>query len=465
MRAIPGTVRGRRRPHPFFDLIRALLLAAALSPLVLSCGGEGAKAGEGSANSALSSGFAPVRQTNSSEGESGPAKLWTDIPELVLAVELFNASREDQLIELEYKEDLAGALSDRKADPALAIGRYLKSKKIRDKFQSLEYLFGELYVNQSSFYPNLLALGNVNGRQLFLPVSFNMPAIVFAKGKYRPPAPLLLDLETMGSSARSFNKIEGGSYVRMGFSPRWNPDFLVLYAQAEGVDFREDKKLVWNAEGLGRTVRNLRAWSREKNTSYLAERDFEFKYLFTPDYQYIAEGRALFAYMDSSRLFTLPVEKRGALEFRWFSSKGKIPVDDDMAFAAILRSGKGKSTAETFLKWFFKEENQRKILEKAASTGCMDIAFGLAGGFSSVRSVNERAFPTYYPSMSGQMPSAEQLSMPSTLPPDWPAIKENVVAPWLLESIARNIESVDPDAEFSARMEEYRQNATITSMK
>ena len=396
---------------------------------------------------------------------SGSATLWTDVPELVLAVELFNASRQDQLVEMEYKEDLALALADKNANPSFAIGKYLKSRKVRGKFQSLDYLFGELFVNQASFYPNLLALGKIDGRQLLLPVSFNLPAIVYAKGNFNPPDPLLIDPDTMGKAAGSFNRIENREYVRMGFSPRWNSDFLVLYAQSLGAGFREERNFVWNAEGLDTATRGLREWSRSRNTSYSAERGFEFKYLFTPDYQYLAEGRALFAYMDSSRLFSLPEEKRSKLEFRWFSIAGATPVDEDIAYAAILRSGKNKTTAETFLKWFFKEANQKKILEKAKSTGCMDFSFGLAGGFSSIRAVDDRIFPLYYPTLPGRVPAPEKLAMPATLPHDWPAIRENVVAPWIQDALAQDGDGIDSAASLTSRLAEYRQNATVTSVR
>lgn len=439
MPAIPCAARGSASARGIAPHIRAFLPALILSALVASC-------------------------SPSSRG-SGSAMLWTDTPELALAVELFNASREDQLVELEYKEDLALALAEKDANPSFAIGSYLKSRKVRGKFQSLDYLFGELYLNQTSFYPKLLALGKTEGRQILLPVSFNLPAIVFAKGKYRPPDPLFMELGAMGQDARSFNRIENGEYARMGFSPRWNSDFLLLYAQSLGAGFREEGKFAWSADGLSRVARELRAWSREKNTSDLSERSFDFKYLFTPDYQYIAQGRALFAYMDSSRLFSLPEEKRSPLDFRWFSESGATPVDDDIVFAGILRAGRNKTTAETFLKWFFKEANQNMILERARSTGGLDMSFGLAGGFSSVRSVDERIFPRFYPSLLGRMPLPERLSTPPALPQDWPAIKQNVVVPWLLETLSRNEESIDPARDFAARLDEYRQNATVTSVR
>jgi ABC-type glycerol-3-phosphate transport system substrate-binding protein len=392
-----------------------------------------------------------------SPSDRGPATIWTDVPELAIAAELFNASQQRWLVVVQWKADLADALGEERDPPALAVGRYLKSASVRDRFQSLDYLFGELIVNQSSFYPELLSLGNIDGRQLLLPVSFNLPAIVFAKdAKAAKPNPLI-DLEEISSISTAYNKKEKAGFVRMGFSPRWNADFLALVVNAAGAGFREGKPLSWSDGGLKTALDKVSAWVAAANGSPAAEDDFQFKYLYTPPYQYVATGRALFAYMDSASFFHVPEDKRSALAFRWFSYQGQIPVSESVAFAAILHAGKGKQAAEAFVKWFFKEDDQRAILEAERRARSLASCFGVAGGFSSVRSVNEKVFPQYYPSLAGRLPPADALAPPGALPSDWAALKAYAVAPYLVEATRRPTGSFqEAGQELAARIADYR---------
>jgi hypothetical protein len=395
--------------------------------------------------------------TSCSPSDTGPASIWTDVPELSLAVELFNSSQDRHLAEVRWMADMTEALRQAKPPPALAMGRFLKGQGVRDRFQSLDYLFGELVVNQASFYPGLLALGNVDGRQLLLPVSFNLPAIVFARDGSAVKNDFVLGLEDIAASAAAFNQKQKGAFTRMGFSPRWNGDFLTLAIDSAGAGFKEGRPLAWNEQGLGAAIAELRGWASRTNGSAALEDDFGFKYLYTPAYQYVSGGRALYAYLESDEFFLIPEEKRAGLDFRWYARGGAVPVSDGIVYAAILRGGSGKQAAEAFLKWFFKEDTQKAILESARSTRALESSFGIAGGFSAVRSVNEKVFPRYYPSIVGHLPPAASLAAPNVLPSDWAALKEAVVAPWLAEATGRAEAPADPGQELADRIADYKQ--------
>jgi ABC-type glycerol-3-phosphate transport system substrate-binding protein len=395
-----------------------------------------------------------------SAADTDPAELWTDVPELVLAAELFNSAQDRFMVAVQWKDGLAEAVKQVKEPPALVVGRYLKSQGVRDRLRSLDYLFGELVVNQAAFYPGLLSLGNIEGRQMLLPVSFNLPAIVFARDAAPAGDGFLLCLADMAPAARAFNKKTKESFTRMGFSPRWDGGFLVLAANAAGAGFKEGKPLAWNERGLAAGIESLRAWVAETNGSATLEDDFQFKYLFTPGYQYLSSGRALFAYVDSSGLFTIPEDRRSAFDYRWFSTAdGAVPVADDIVYAALPRSGRGKQAAESFLTWFFREESQNAILESSRRSRAIERSFGVVGGFSSIRSVNERIFPLYYPALVGHLPPAEALATPNVLPSDWPELKEAVIAPWLSEVTGRDALSANPGEELAARIAEYGKKA------
>jgi hypothetical protein len=368
--------------------------------------------------------------------DKGPAELWTDVPELALAVELFNASQPKHIVQIAWKADLAEAIKEAAKPPSLAIGRFLKSQDVRDRFQSLDYLFGELVVNQSSFYPALLALGMLEGRQLLLPVSFNLPAVIFPEGESRIPGDFMISLADMAGPAAAFNQKDKRGFIRMGFSPRWDGDFLTLEIDSAGAGFKEGKPLAWSDAGLSAALDEVRSWVARTNGSAAAEDEFQFKYLYTPAYQYVVSGRTLFAYVDSSRLFLIPEEKRAELDYRWFARGDKIRVSDDIVYAAILRSAGGKQAAEAFLSWLFREESQKAIMESARRTRALESSFGLAEGFSSIRSVNERVFPLFYPALVGHMPPADSLYAPNILPNEWAQLKSDTIAPWLVAATA-----------------------------
>lgn len=393
-----------------------------------------------------------------------PGVIWTDAPEFALYGELFNAGQRRYKVEVHWYPNLVDALGQTSKDPDLVVGSYLKSQAARGRFQSLDYLFGELTVNQAAFYPSLLVQGDSGGRQILLPVSFDLPAIIFTQGgKANGAKKFLLGLDDLSAEAKAWNQGGGGAASstpsRMGFSPRWNPDFLVTSAHALGAGFREGKPLSWSEAGLDAAVEKLRAWTVSANASSVLEDDFQFKYLYTPAYKYVAEGRALFSYMRASALFLVPEEKRAELDYRWYAEGGYVPIAEDSVYAGIPRKARNKSAAEAFLKWFYKDENQKAMLETARKTRAIEGSFGIAGGFSAVRTVTERTFPLYYQGLVGHLPPAESLAQPAALPGNWPEIDAKVLSPWLLETTARTPGSEGrPGDELALRLAAWTKN-------
>jgi ABC-type glycerol-3-phosphate transport system substrate-binding protein len=366
------------------------------------------------------------------------ATVWTDVPEIAQYAELFNAEHSNYRIEASYQEDLPKAFTSRKDKPALAIGRRLKASSLRFTFQSLDRLFTDLRLSQAAFYPELLRLGKQDGRQMYLPVSFNIPAMVFREENAAMVKDgFFLALDDVRALGKAYNLGQGSSRSRMGFSPRWNPEFLYLCASMSGVSFREGKPLAWNEANLAKSISFIRQWVADANASAAAEDDFQFKYLYNPGELSVAEGRILFTYQDSDDYFLLPEEKRSSLDFRWISSGGKAPVCEDIPYLALCRGAKGTRAAEAFIAWFFKEDTQRRILDQAKANRTMELSFGIAGGFSSLKQVNEKILPSFYPSLVGHLPPSESLDTPPILPRNWPQLKRGVVLPLLEEYCAQ----------------------------
>jgi hypothetical protein len=420
-------------------------------------------------------GLATVSFSSCSGRSEVSALIWTDAPELAIAAELFDARGSSSTVRLAWKRDPAEALLAAKgkngtaALPALVIGRSLRSSALRDSLSSLDYLL-KRRPNRDAFYPELLEGGVVANKRVLLPLSFNLPAIAFLRDSPAAGDGFTISLEDIAVPSSAYDRSAGGANARMGFSPRWNARFLVTALDSSGARFREAKggasrgpDLAWDAPGLATALSELASWSARANGPAALEDDFQFRYLFSPPYRWLKEGRTLYAYMDSSELFLVSEEKRTGIDFRWYANGGRIRVSDDAVYAGLVRGASGRGAAESFLRWIFTPEAQRAILERSRSSRSMDYSFGLAGGFSSIRSVNEEIFPAFYPALVGHAPPAGKLVAPALLPGDWPALRAAVIGPWALEATARSAGSLgdNPSDELSARIADYRERESL----
>jgi ABC-type glycerol-3-phosphate transport system substrate-binding protein len=363
--------------------------------------------------------------------------LWTDRPEFALYAEYFNASQDAYKIETRYFESPSQKLTGNgEVRPDIVAGNWLKSASTRSLFRPLDDLFKKERISRDAFYQRLLDLGNIDGKQYLLPVAFNIPALIFAREKADQLSnPFTLTLEEIKTLGKSFNVENGGVYSRMGFSPSWDDDFLFVTAVLFGASFREASPLEWDNQALEQTLSYIESWIREANTGIQAEDDFTFKYFYDPPPKLAVNGRILCFHMSSSDLFTLPQERRANLDFRWLAGEETIPISEDMVYFGIYRHTRAIKAAEAFTQWFFREDTQRLFLEAAREKRLNETRFGIAGGFSALRTVTEQVFPQFYPSLLGHMPPGSFLSPPNILPRNWMAMKERVILPYLHDRI------------------------------
>jgi hypothetical protein len=392
--------------------------------------------------------------------ESSMAELRTDVPQMAMYAAAFNNSQDRYRIHVDYETELAESLAGTRGKPALVVGRFLKNSQSRSNFLATDHLFSELVIKQNAFYPRLLELGNIDGRQLLLPVSFNLPLIVFRKGLDQSMDDgFVINLDELEKKSAELNKSIKSSFTNMGFGPRWFPEFLYAAVILSGSEFREGSPLKWNRTNLEAGITYLRSWTERANVSAAKEDEFQFKYLYLPRYRSVEEGRIGYAAIRSRDFFIIAEERRSSLSFRWLAKDNMVPVEDDIVYAGICREGTGKQAAEAFLKWFYAEETQRSFLDEARHYRSMESSFGIAGGFSAIKAVNEKLYPLYYPSLLGKMPQADNLKAPGVLPSGWTEIKESIVIPFLLEATGPK-PPPDPTAALEARMREWMKKQT-----
>ena len=375
--------------------------------------------------------------------------IWTSCREFAQYIELFNSQHKDNCAILVYKENPALSLPPAKDEnpPDLIVASWLPTDAPQKNFKSLEYLFDTKKLTSDIFYPQLLESGKKKDDHYLLPVSFNLPAIIFsAENKELVPDSYVLSLEQIRQTAAAYNtKNKKEVYTRIGFTPLGNSDFLYLVAKMKGAAFREEKgEITYSSSSLFDAVHFLNEWVNVDNTSAQIEEDFTFKYLFMPYYRQVSSGRTLFAYTTSDKLFKLLNEQDLQIDYRWLVEDKHIFIEDSNTMMGIYKKARNQVGATEFITWFFQSENQRKILEAKENMNLETDLFGIAGGFSSLRDVTEHILPVYYNQLLTNLPPDEMLTVPQQLPARWESYRTLVVEPYIKDSITTPADEAAP---------------------
>jgi ABC-type glycerol-3-phosphate transport system substrate-binding protein len=385
-------------------------------------------------------------------------QLVTDRQEMAAYVDNFNATHTDVRVEITYEENPAQAVLDGVAGD-LVIGSWLSTPAVMDRLDALADIVKPGKLEPSWFYQKLLAMGSRDNRPFLVPLSFSLPAIVYEPEAIAPTElpPMFMPLDTLRSLSAPFNKTDkSGVFTRVGFSPSWNGEFLTESALLLGARFRPGRNGMpaWDDTGLRRTVDLTRSWLIEVNgrANGSADADESFTsrfFLVQPWYELLSSGRIRFALASFTDFFALPEDKRHAMDFRWLSQDGQVPVLDDVLFAGILRTSRNKAGARTFLLWFANPATQQGEGLLAVNQSRRIGVFAVTNGFSSLKSINEKDLPQRYPLLIGHIPQERMLVFPETLPDNWVAIRgtsgsDGVIWPWILAAASgRSSQSLD----------------------
>ena len=376
--------------------------------------------------------------------------IWTSCREFAQYIELFNKQHKDNCAILVYKENPALSLPPAKDEnpPDIIVGSWLRTDAPQKSFKSLDYLFDTGMLTSDIFYPQLLDAGKRKKAQYLLPVSFNLPAVIFSTdNKDLIPDSYVLSLEQIRSTASAYNaKNKKDAYTRIGFTPLGNDDFLYLTAKVKGADFREEKgEIVWDNQAMLNAISLLKDWVNTENTSAQVEEDFTFKYLFMPYYRQVSSGRTLYAYTTSDNLFKILKEQELSVDYRWIVENQSIFIEDSCTLMGIYKDARNQVGATEFISWFFQAENQRTILETKEKMNLETDMFGIAGGFSSLRDVTEHILPVYYNQLLTNLPPAQMLTVPNQLPARWESYRTLVVEPFIKDSVKLAQGEIQPD--------------------
>ena len=354
--------------------------------------------------------------------------LWTNVPEMASYVEKFNASQRDWQVLVEYKEDVSGALTSpgKKAD--LVVARGLASNAVKDTLVPLDFLFDGGNLARTSFYKGILDAGQQSDRFKLLPVSFDLPVLVFSKKQLSDLPGLSLDLDALRALNSGFPVDPTQKPPRkMAFSPRWQA-FGLTVLHLKGAAFRESFQggLTWNSERLREGLGLIQSWP---SPGWDQVTEFQRKYMQADLVPPLVANRIQFFPSTLASFLSRPWNERRDLDFRFVDQGGLTAATDNTVWTGIPSSSLTRGAAERFLVWFFQTETQKKLILLSRSED--DRAFGLARGLSALVVPNGSALTVAWPDLAGRLPGAEQVLFWGDLPADWSVLKASVLRPWL----------------------------------
>lgn len=366
--------------------------------------------------------------------------IWTSSSEFAPYIELFNSQHKTKAV-LVYKDNTADALppANDELKPDIVLGSYLRNNKTKKYFDSIDYLFDRQIISTDDFYPALRKAGEISHKQYLLPVSFNLPLVLFSlENKDFVKNDYTISLEQIKTTGTDFiKKNKKGNFTRIGFAPQSNKDFLYTTTRLFDAKFKQYKTndFTYNKQALENAIKYITEWIKTEHGSIQTESDFVYKYLSLVDSKKVFSGRTLYTYTTSNKLFQLPSDQLAKMDFRWIKNNEQIPVEDSMTMMGISKWATNYAGTVEFIEWFYSTATQKTILEQKSHFQPNTIEFGIVGGFSAVKEVNEKILPTFYTKLLSNIPSHEAFYVSEPKSSHWEKIKDKVIIPYIQDSI------------------------------
>lgn len=378
--------------------------------------------------------------TSCSQKKNDRIVIWTNSGEFAPYVELFNSQHKTKAV-LVYKKAPAVSLppANDELKPDIVIGSYLRNNKTKKYFEPVDYLFDRKYISYNDFYPVLVKAGVFSHKQYLLPLSFNLPVVIFSteNSKYVTNN-YTISLEELRKEGSSYNKKnKKNNFTAIGFAPQSSKDFLYSTTKMFNTNYKETKNqnFIYDSKSLQDSLNYLKDWITTENVSSQTESDFVYKYLSMVDSKKVTSDRTLFAYTTSDKLFQLSGEQLSQIDFRWMENNNLIHIEDSMTMLGISKWANNHSGCAEFISWLFNPETQRQLLENKKSMHPDTVKFGIASGFSSIKEVNEHILPTIYTKLLSNIPPSDYFKVSEPTPIHWEAIKSRVIIPYIQDYI------------------------------
>lgn len=390
--------------------------------------------------------------------------IWTDMPELVIAVQHFNQTESRYVIDVEYHEypalDLLTAGKSKRL-PSLIIARFLQDSVSIRTFSAIDDIFSRYYLDPNDMYPGLLQAGKEGGQQRLIPVSFD-PYLLVEKSLESASAGMsTIRLDELAAYAATAERDARGDLVSLGFSPWWDSGFVTSLLLAHGAAFSTNPG--WKPSSVPR-IEDIRTWPLRWDDAGLREglealmelsrplpqqaelNAFDFAQGGQPGYQRVLSGRARLWPMKASDFFKLPQNVRSQLAYRYPVVNEHLVLSPDSRFLGIPRYAPRRDAALFFARWLLSVEHQKEIWDLMQKQRLISSHFGPFDAFGSLLQANDMLLPEYFPAYVQNRISAAVMrqgkypGIPYPLPFFWDEFSRDCLNPWVesLPGILRN---------------------------
>ena len=397
------------------------------------------------------------------------AMIWTDIPELAIAAQIFNRENDQFAVDIEYKAEAATELKKSSAPPSLIIAKYLLSKPTLKRFDSIDDLFSKYYLNPNEMYPTLLSAGTQGTSHLLVPVSFDCMLLVEKKRDGASSGVTTIDVAALGSTSQTFTERVDGKLSAMGFSPRWDLSFAEDWLLATGSGFTVNSSwkaneapephntnswpILWSDEHLTSSISELSKLSSGVTTE--EQNSFSFTYFSKPGYQLLLDARILYWPMKASDYFKLPYTVKRQLQYRYPVIDQKLLLTPDTRYMGIPKGAKNKRAALAFARWLLVPDNQQKIWKEMETQQLLPEYIGPFGGFSSLIQMNNQTFRTYFPEYAQNPLMESALPSQPALPDYWDSFSKDFLRRWLDLTLSGGVAEQSINENFQTSLERY----------
>ncbi len=361
-----------------------------------------------------------------------PVSLLTTEPEAILWTDIYNAQNDGPPVQCRYLRPDEFRRRTVRTAPDLLLDRSHGSPPPEIGADPVPLPFPPEY------YPGIKTRLAGTGPQtpmVSVPITFDLPVIVYtAEDQEADKAAPLFSLEELQTLGSAYNRRNNRRYTRMGFVPPWQDHFLSSAPFLFRVNFQtapsqNKTHLKWRESQLSAMIQTLSDFIRAANGSYEAAENYKNQYLYEPPEKLLADGRIRLYQTTLSRYFSLPEEYRQTLSFGYPSRRGFVPVENTMLFITAYTPLNKNPALSDFYTWLTSGKGQEAILREKRRKGLS--RFGLAGGLSTLPSVNTSLFPEQYPALQTRTLPKHDIGFPKALPSHWPRLEEEVILPWL----------------------------------
>ena len=361
---------------------------------------------------------------------------------MVAYVEYFNVLDYPTKIELVYVRYPAKKLLRGEEAPDLIFSSWLDSPEMSGMLISIDSLFRDELINPKDFFPKLLERGRVEDKQITLPFSFNLPAMVYRSDRTKGNLnQFVIEMEELVEWNIQTTKKENEKFSNIAFSPNWDMNFVYLVADSLGANFSSDSNgsINFDKEAIKLAVTTINSWISEIAETIKHDQDFQNTYFHKPMYELLFDERIGIYFSDIAAFALIPQHKRVKLDFRWLDLNGYVPVLSDYRSFAIPEGSNNVLGAKNFISWIYQSDVQEELFEIAIKKRIR--VFGLTGGIPVLQSVSQRILPQYHDFLIGRLLRSKDLILPSRVSVDWEQITEQVIYPWLRGAIVSALTS------------------------